>query len=95
MLRLPSYLRLIRNWERMGNKKHGEVEPRLEHIKAVVKEAGIKLTHQSLEIFRELAATKDQPNADSLFRAVQHNACPPCRSTRSTGRCGCFTTSAS
>jgi Fur family peroxide stress response transcriptional regulator len=44
---------------------------RLEHMKAVAKEAGVKLTHQRLEIFRELAATEGHPDAESLFRAVQ------------------------
>lgn len=56
----------------MGNKIHSQVEQRLEHIKAVAKKAGVKLTHQRLEIFRELAATKEHPGADSIFRAVQH-----------------------
>lgn len=40
-------------------------------MKAVAKEAGVKLTHQRLEIFRELAATEGHPDAESLFRAVQ------------------------
>jgi Fur family peroxide stress response transcriptional regulator len=44
---------------------------RLEHLKAVAKEAGVKLTHQRLEIFRELAATEGHPDAECLFRAVQ------------------------
>ena len=56
----------------MSNEAHGKVEQRLEHIKAVAREAGVKLTHQRLEIFRELAATKEHPDADSIFRAVQH-----------------------
>lgn len=55
----------------MGTKAHGKVEERLEHLKAVAREAGVKLTHQRLEIFRELAKTVEHPNADSIFRAVQ------------------------
>jgi Fur family peroxide stress response transcriptional regulator len=55
----------------MGNKAHGKVEHRLEHLKAVAKKAGVKLTHQRLEIFRELAATEKHPDADSIYRAVQ------------------------
>ncbi len=35
------------------------------------KEAGIKLTHQRLEIFRELAGTQEHPDAETIFRAVQ------------------------
>jgi Fur family peroxide stress response transcriptional regulator len=46
-------------------------EQRLAHMKAAAKEAGVKLTHQRLEIFRELAATEGHPDAESLFRAVQ------------------------
>ena len=56
----------------MSNKAHSKVEQRLEHLKAVAKKAGVKLTHQRLEIFRELAATAQHPDADSIFRAVQH-----------------------
>ena len=55
----------------MGNKAQTKVETRLEHLKAVAKRAGAKLTHQRLEIFRELAATEDHPDADTLFRTVQ------------------------
>ena len=56
----------------MSNKVDSKVEHRLEHHKAVAKKAGIKLTHQRLEIFRELAATEEHPDADSIFRAVKH-----------------------
>ena len=55
----------------MSNKADSRVEHRLEHLKAVAKKAGIKLTHQRLEIFRELAATEEHPDADSIFRAVK------------------------
>jgi Fur family peroxide stress response transcriptional regulator len=47
------------------------IEKRLEHLKASVKEAGVKLTHQRLEIFRELAGSEEHPDAEALFRAVQ------------------------
>ena len=56
----------------MSNKEHSKVEHRLQHLKAVAKKAGVKLTHQRLEIFRELAATDEHPDVDSIFRAVQH-----------------------
>ncbi|MCX5742608.1 MAG: Fur family transcriptional regulator [Proteobacteria bacterium] len=56
----------------MSNKAQEKVEQRLEHIKTVAKQAGVKLTHQRLEIFRELAATTAHPDADTLFRSVQH-----------------------
>ena len=44
---------------------------RLEHISVVVRKAGVKLTHQRLEIFRELARTDEHPDAETVFRAVQ------------------------
>jgi Fur family transcriptional regulator, peroxide stress response regulator len=48
-----------------------EVERRLERFKASARKSGVKLTHQRLEIFREVAASLDHPNAESVFRAVQ------------------------
>ena len=44
---------------------------RLEHVKAAAKEAGIKLTHQRLEIFRELAVTEEHPDAETVHKAVR------------------------
>jgi len=46
-------------------------EQRLAHMKAVARAAGVKLTHQRLEIFRALAAMESHPEAETLFRAVQ------------------------
>ena len=46
-------------------------ERRLEHIKAIARKAGVKLTHQRLEIFLELARTEEHPDAEAIFRAVQ------------------------
>ena len=48
-----------------------EVNRRVENFKAASKKAGVKLTHQRLEIFREVAASLEHPNADTVFRAVQ------------------------
>jgi Fur family peroxide stress response transcriptional regulator len=55
----------------VGNNAQSKVEHRLEQLKAVAKKVGVKLTHQRLEIFRELAATEKHPDADSIYRAVQ------------------------
>ena len=55
----------------MGKIVHSRTEHRLDHLKAVAKKAGVKLTHQRLEIFGELAATNEHPDADTVFRAVQ------------------------
>jgi len=48
-----------------------EVERRLERFKAACKKAGVKLTHQRLEIFREIAASTEHPDAETVFRGVQ------------------------
>jgi Fur family transcriptional regulator, peroxide stress response regulator len=47
-----------------------EVERRLERFRAACKQAGVKLTYQRLEIFRELASRLDHPDAEQLFAAV-------------------------
>lgn len=48
-------------------------EQRLDHLAAVAKGSGVKLTHQRLEIFRELARTEEHPDAETIFRAVQRH----------------------
>jgi Fur family transcriptional regulator, peroxide stress response regulator len=47
-----------------------EVERRVDRFKARSKAAGLKLTHQRLEVFREVAASLEHPDADTLFQAV-------------------------
>ncbi len=46
-------------------------EKRLERLRTVAREAGLKLTPQRLEIFREIAGTEEHPDAETVFRAVQ------------------------
>lgn len=46
-------------------------ERRLAHLVASAKEAGVKLTPQRLEIFREITASVEHPDAETIFRAVQ------------------------
>ena len=48
-----------------------EIERRVVRFKEAVRAAGVKLTHQRLEIFREVAASVSHPDADSIFREVQ------------------------
>jgi len=55
----------------MSKSELSRSERRLQHLEAVIREAGVKLTHQRLEIFRELARTDDHPDAETLFRAVK------------------------
>jgi Fur family peroxide stress response transcriptional regulator len=47
------------------------VERRLERFTAASRNAGVRLTHQRLEIFREVAANVDHPDAEAVFRAVR------------------------
>src|SRR5512137_491138 len=55
----------------MSNKPHDKLENQLEQLKAAARKAGVKLTHQRLEIFKALASTETHPDADSIYRAVQ------------------------
>lgn len=48
-----------------------EVNRRLDQFKTVAREAGVKLTHQRLEIFRAVASSLDHPSAEAIYRAVQ------------------------
>jgi len=55
----------------MPRSESSSTERRVERLAEVVKAAGVKLTHQRLEIFKELAGTDAHPDAETLFRAVQ------------------------
>lgn len=55
----------------MGKLEHTEVELRLEQFRTAAREAGVKLTHQRLEIFRELASSAEHPDAEMILRRVQ------------------------
>ncbi len=48
-----------------------EVGRRMAHFKNVCREAGVKLTHQRLEIFQELAQSGDHPDAEQVYRNVR------------------------
>lgn len=48
-----------------------EVERRLERFKDAARQAGVKITHQRLEIFREVAASLEHPSAEAVLKAVQ------------------------
>ena len=55
----------------MGKSEHPETGRRLEHMKATARAAGVKLTHQRLEIFREIAASVAHPDVETVYSAVQ------------------------
>jgi Fur family peroxide stress response transcriptional regulator len=48
-----------------------EIERRLERFKDVARRAGIKLTHQRLEIFRAVASSVEHPSAEGIYQAVR------------------------
>jgi len=48
-----------------------EVERRVERFKDAARQAGVKLTHQRLEIFREVAASLEHPSAEAVMKALQ------------------------
>ena len=48
-----------------------EVEERMAHFESVCRREEIKLTHQRIEIFREIAQTADHPDAEQVFKRVR------------------------
>lgn len=46
-------------------------EVRLAEWRAAAKAAGLKITHQRLEIFRELSSRDEHPDAEAVFQAVR------------------------
>jgi len=48
-----------------------EVERRLDRFRTTCRQAGVKVTHQRLEIFREVAASPAHPDAEMVYRAIQ------------------------
>ena len=47
------------------------VDARLRVFMQACAERGVKVTHQRLEIYRELASTEEHPDADSIHRRVR------------------------
>lgn len=48
-----------------------EIRNRLDQFKAACRHAGLKLTHQRIEVFREVARTDDHPDAETVYRGVR------------------------
>lgn len=48
-----------------------EIERRVERLQQAASKAGVKLTHQRLEIFREVAASIEHPSAEAVLQAVK------------------------
>ena len=48
-----------------------EIKERISRFDEVCRQSGAKLTHQRMEIFREVAQTGEHPDADRVFRGVR------------------------
>jgi Fur family peroxide stress response transcriptional regulator len=48
-----------------------EIQERITRFKAASRRAGVKLTHQRLEIFAEVARSGDHPDAEAVYRGVR------------------------
>jgi len=48
-----------------------EVEKRIARFNEISRRSGAKLTHQRLEIFREVAQSGDHPDAETVFKGVR------------------------
>lgn len=48
-----------------------EVQRRMTRFEQVCRDAGVRLTHQRLEVFREVARTGDHPDAETVFGRVR------------------------
>jgi Fur family peroxide stress response transcriptional regulator len=48
-----------------------EIEHRMMHFEQVCRSAGVKLTHQRMEIFRHVAQSSDHPDAKTVFESVR------------------------
>ena len=52
-------------------RKHEELRQRMDLFKDALKHHGVKLTHQRMIIFGEIAESKDHPNVESICQAVR------------------------
>lgn len=52
-------------------RKESTIKERIERFTAAARVAGIKLTHQRLEIFREIASSSEHPDAETVYQAVR------------------------
>lgn len=48
-----------------------ELKQRINRFKEGIKKSGVKLTHQRLEIFREVAKTGDHPDAEAIYKGLR------------------------
>jgi Fur family peroxide stress response transcriptional regulator len=51
--------------------EHHEIERRVDLMKDALRESGMRLTHQRIEVVREIAAADDHPDVERVFRSVR------------------------
>lgn len=51
--------------------QQNSLQERIDRLKDGCRRAGVKLTHQRLEIFREAARSTEHPDAETVFKAVR------------------------
>jgi Fur family transcriptional regulator, peroxide stress response regulator len=47
------------------------LQRRMDSFKRHLREAGVKLTHQRMEIFRKVAISEEHPDAEKIYRSVR------------------------
>lgn len=47
-----------------------ELKRRIERFEQVCRQTGLRATHQRMEVYRELAATDEHPDAESVYQRV-------------------------
>jgi len=50
---------------------HEEIDRRMAAFMEVCRREGVKVTHQRMEIFREVASTEEHPDAETIHRRVR------------------------
>lgn len=60
----------------MTNPSKRDIDRRMARFEQVCREAGVRLTHQRLEIFREVAQAGDHPDADTVYQRVRERIPP-------------------
>ncbi len=48
-----------------------QIDRRMERFVQMCRDKGMKVTHQRMEVFRELAGTEEHPDAETLYQSVR------------------------
>ena len=68
---VDSYLGMAKDEGALARIDREELERRLGALRTACRQAGVRLTPQRLEIFREVAERLDHPDAESVFREIR------------------------